>query len=139
MKICTGAWVLICRHTQTNRHSEAERHTVTTFHYIYIYIYICQKKILDLSWKCYQALFSVAEQLKSMPHLPNECSRENYTQLANLCNIKVKQEFEMIMLDIKITQVCILRAIKNFLHRFSCFQWFLMCWIQKWPSFSPIT
>jgi len=23
--------------------------------------------------------------------LPNECSRENYTQLTNLCNVKVKQ------------------------------------------------
>jgi len=22
-KICTGAWVLICRHIQTNKHSEA--------------------------------------------------------------------------------------------------------------------
>jgi len=32
MKIRTGAWVLICRHIQTNRHSEAMRHTVT-FHY----------------------------------------------------------------------------------------------------------
>ena len=32
MKICTGAWVLICRHIQTNKHSEANRHTVTTFH-----------------------------------------------------------------------------------------------------------
>jgi len=59
------------------------------------------KKLLDLSWKCYQALFSVVEQFKSMPNLPNQCSRENHTQLANLCNIKVKQEFELIMLDIK--------------------------------------
>jgi len=59
------------------------------------------KKLLDLFWKCYQALFSVVEQLKSMPNLPNECSRENYTQLANLCNIKVKQESELIILDIK--------------------------------------
>ena len=63
------------------------------------------KKLLDLPWKCYQALFSVVEQLKSMPNLPNECSRENYTQLANLCNIKVKQEFELIMLDIKVIYV----------------------------------
>ena len=63
------------------------------------------KKLLELSWKCYQALFSVVEQLKSMPNLPNECSRENYTQLANLCNIKVKQEFELIMLDIKVIYV----------------------------------
>ena len=46
------------------------------------------KKLLDLSWKCYQALFSVVEQLKPMPDLPNECRKENYTQLANLCNIK---------------------------------------------------
>jgi len=43
----------------------------------------------------------VVEQLKSLPKLPNECSRENYTQIANLCNIRVKQEIEMIMLDIK--------------------------------------
>jgi len=47
------------------------------------------KKLLDLPWKCYQALFSVVEQLKFMPNLPNKCSRENYTQLANLCNIEV--------------------------------------------------
>ena len=43
--------------------------------------------------------------MKSMPNLPNECSRENYTQLANLCNIKVKQEFELIMLDIEVIYV----------------------------------
>jgi len=47
----------------------------------------------------------VVEQLKFMPILPNECSRENYTQLANLCNIRVKQEFELIILDIKVTYV----------------------------------
>jgi len=35
MKICTGARVLICIHIQTNKHSEAKRHTVTTFHYKY--------------------------------------------------------------------------------------------------------
>jgi len=63
------------------------------------------KKLLDLSWKCYQTLFSVVEQLKSLPNLPNECSWENYTQLANLCNIRVKQEIEMIMLDIKVIHV----------------------------------
>jgi len=40
-----------------------------------------------------------------MPNLPNECSREKYTQLANLSNIKVKQEFELIMLDIEVTYV----------------------------------
>ena len=62
-------------------------------------------KWLDLSWKCYQELFSVVGQLKSMPNLHNECSRENYTQLANLPNIKVKQKFEMIILDIKVTYV----------------------------------
>ena len=49
------------------------------------------KKLLDLSWKYYQALFSVVEEIKSMPNLPNKCSRENYTQLATLCNVKVKQ------------------------------------------------
>ena len=99
VKICTGAWVCICGHTQTNKHSEVKRHTVTTFHYKYA------KKLLDLSWKCYQALFSVVEQLKAMPNLPNECSREKYTQLANLSNIKVKQEFELIILDIEVTYV----------------------------------
>ena len=52
---------------------------------------------MDLSWKCYQALFSAVEQMKSTPNLCNECSRENYTQLANLCNIKEKQEFELVM------------------------------------------
>ena len=35
MKICTGAGVLLCRHIQTNKHSEAKRHIVTTFHYKY--------------------------------------------------------------------------------------------------------
>ena len=35
MKICTEAWVLICRHIQINKHSEVQRHTVTTFHYKY--------------------------------------------------------------------------------------------------------
>jgi len=45
------------------------------------------------------------EQLKSIPNLPNECSTENYSQLANLCNIKVKQEFELIILDIKVIYV----------------------------------
>jgi len=43
--------------------------------------------------------------MKSMPNLPNEFSRENYTQLANICNVKVKQEFELIMLDIKVTYI----------------------------------
>ena len=47
----------------------------------------------------------MVEQLKSMPNLPNECSRENYEQLVNLCNIKVKQEFELIMLDIEVIYV----------------------------------
>jgi len=41
-------------------------------------------------------------EIKSMPHVPNECSRENCIQLANLCNIRVKQEFVLIMLDIKV-------------------------------------
>jgi len=63
------------------------------------------KKLLDLSWKCYQVLFSVVEQMKSMPNLPNKSSRENYWQLPNLCNIKVKQELEMFMLDIKVIYV----------------------------------
>ena len=85
--------------TNTKNHSEAKRHTVTTF------ITNMPKKLWDLSWKCYQALFSVVEQLKSMPNLPNEFSRENYIQLTNLCNIKVKQEFELIKLDIKVTYV----------------------------------
>ena len=49
------------------------------------------KKLLDLSWKYYQALFSLVEQLKSMPNFPNECCTENYTQLATLRNIKVKK------------------------------------------------
>ena len=39
-------------------------------------------------------IISVVEQLKSMSN-----------QLANLCNIKVKQEFELILLDIKVTYV----------------------------------
>jgi len=55
----------------------------------------------------------VVEQLKPMPNLPNECSMENYTQLANLCNVKVKQEFELIMLDIKVTYVNIFILINE--------------------------
>jgi len=39
--------------------------------------------------------------MKSMPNLPNECSRENYTQLTNLCSSKVKQEFELINVGYK--------------------------------------
>jgi len=70
-----------------------------------LFITTMPKKLLQLSWEYYQALFSVVEQLKSLPNLPSECSRENYTQLANLCNIKVKQEIEMIMLDIKVIYV----------------------------------
>ena len=45
--------------------------------------------------------------MKSMPNLPNECSRENYTQLANLCSITVKQEFELIMLNIEVISTSI--------------------------------
>jgi len=56
-----------------------------------------------------QALFSVVEQLKSMPNLPNECSRENHTLLAKLCNIKVKQEFELTKLDTEVINVNIFR------------------------------
>ena len=70
-----------------------------------LYITNMPKKLLELSWECYQALFLVVEQVKSLPNLPNECSRENYTQLANLCNIRVKQEIEMIMLEIKVIYV----------------------------------
>ena len=51
----------------------------------------------------------MVEQLKSMPNLPNECSRENHTLLANLCNIKVKQEFEMTKLDTEVLQVNIFK------------------------------
>jgi len=40
-----------------------------------------------------------------MPNFPNKCSRENYSQSTNLCNIEVKQELEMIMLDIKVIYV----------------------------------
>ena len=35
VKICRGAWVLICRHIQTNKHTKAKRHIFTTFHYKY--------------------------------------------------------------------------------------------------------
>jgi len=35
VKTCTGAWVLVCRHIQTNKHTEVKRHTVTKFHYKY--------------------------------------------------------------------------------------------------------
>jgi len=45
------------------------------------------------------------EQIKSMPNLSNKSSRENYSPLANLCNIKVKQKLQMIMLDIKVITV----------------------------------
>jgi len=40
-----------------------------------------------------------------MPYLPHEGSRENYTQLENLSNITVKEEFELIMLDIEVIYV----------------------------------
>jgi len=70
--------------TNTNKHSEAKRHNVATFHYKYA------KKKYWIFLGNVKALCSVVEQLKCMPNLPNECSRENYTQLANLCNIKVK-------------------------------------------------
>ena len=63
------------------------------------------KKLLNLPWKCYQALFSVVEQMKPIPNLPNECSREKYTQLTNLCNIKVKEECELTMSDIEVIYV----------------------------------
>ena len=62
------------------------RHTL-----LQLFITNMLEKLLDLSWKYYQALFSVVEEMKSMPNLPNECSRENYTQLATLCSVKVKQ------------------------------------------------
>lgn len=42
---------------------------------------------------------------KSMPKFPNKCSRENYSQLAHLCNIKVKQELKLIKLDTKVIYV----------------------------------
>jgi len=50
--------------THTDKHSEAKRHTVTTFHYKY-----AKKKSFDVAWKCYQASSSVVEQLKTMPNL----------------------------------------------------------------------
>jgi len=43
-----------------------------------------------------------------MPNLPKKCSCENYSHAANLRNIKVKQEFELITLDIKVTYVNII-------------------------------
>jgi len=56
----------------------------------------------------------VVEQPKAMPNRPNECSRENYTQLANLYNIKVKQESEPIMLDTEVIYIntCINGPVK---------------------------
>ena len=50
-----------------------------------------------------------------MPNIPNECGRENHTLLANLCNIKVKQEFELTKLDTEIIHVNIFtnEPIKN--------------------------
>ena len=58
-------------------------------------------------------MLPVVEQLKSIPNLPNKCSRENYSQLANLCNIKVKQESEPIMLDIIDINIFINEPIKT--------------------------
>ena len=84
MKIYTGAWVFICRHIQTKKHSGTKRHTVTTFHYKYA------KKIIGSFLEMLPGIISEVEQLKSMPN-----------QLANLCSIKVKQEFELMMLAIK--------------------------------------
>jgi hypothetical protein len=45
------------------------------------------------------------EQLKTITNLPNEYNGGNSIQLANLGNVKVNQEFKMIMLDIKILYV----------------------------------
>jgi len=47
------------------------------------------KRIIESFLEMLPGIISVVEQLKSMPN-----------QLANLCNVKVKQEFELIMLDI---------------------------------------
>jgi len=54
------------------------------------------KKIIESFLEMLPGIISVVEQLKSMPD-----------QLANLCNIKVKQEFELIMLDRKFMYVSI--------------------------------
>ena len=78
--------------THTNRHSEAKRHSVTTIHYKY-----AQKKIIGSFLEMLPAITFSGRTTKSMPNLPNERSRENYKQVANLCNIKEKQEFELII------------------------------------------
>jgi len=85
MKICKGLEFL---HADTYRKTNIMR-----LRDILLQLFVTNmlKKLFDLSWKYYQALFSVVEQLKSMPNLPNECCRENYRQLATLFNIKVKQ------------------------------------------------
>jgi len=68
MKICTRAWVLMCRQASIlNLGGILLQNFITNM----------PKKLLDLSWKCYQALFSVVEQFKSIPNLPNKRSREN--------------------------------------------------------------
>jgi len=58
------------------------------------------KKNIGSVMEMLRGIIISGEQLKSIPNLPNECSIKNYTQLANLCYVKVKQEFELIMLDI---------------------------------------
>jgi len=85
MKICKGLEFL---HADTYRQTNIMRLTDIL---LQLFVTNMAKKLLDLSWKYYQALFSVVEQLKPMPNLPNECCRENYRQLAILFNIKVKQ------------------------------------------------
>ena len=82
------AWVHICRCIQT---STMKLRDIL----LQLFITSMPKKLLDLSWKSYQALSSVVEQLKSTPNLLHECTRDKYTYLASLCNIKVKQEFKL--------------------------------------------
>ena len=65
----------------TNKHSEANRHIVTTFHYKYA------TKITGSFLELLPGIIFSGGTTKSMPILPNKCSKENYTQLANLCNI----------------------------------------------------
>jgi hypothetical protein len=79
--------------THTDKHTEAKRHTVTKFQYKYA------KEITGSSLEMLPGIISVVEQLKYIPNLLNKCSRKNYSQLANICHIKVKQESELIMLD----------------------------------------
>ena len=57
------------------------------------------KKLLNLPWKCYQALFSVVEKMKSIPNLPNECSREKSNVMCTQYVVKHNLVLDGMLID----------------------------------------